>query len=225
MPSESEGGPGTDVGLGGGAAASATSLHSTPGTAVVGPVGDRTVSKAAKFGQRRNMLAAIRRCYRAMKGIMIRKLPLALALTLVAAPAFAAEDPTSPTVTAPASPSVAEQIDAYLRDSPVSQLPAETAPLGATSSAAPRQPHGVVSVGVGTHGYRSIYMRSDLPVGDTGTVSVAIGDTRFNGGFGGWSPYGPGMGFDGERCGVRPVGVAPIAPRWPTTPASCEAGR
>jgi len=166
-----------------------------------------------------------------MEATMIRKLPLALALALISAPAFAAEDPTSPTATAPVSPSVADQIDAFIRSSPVNELPQDAQPQGVTSSAAPRQPHGVVSVGVGTHGYRSVYMRSDMPVGETGTLSVAIGDTRFNGGygggfgggFGGWSHRSLGVGFavgDAERCGP-PAGGEMLAPRWLGPSLSC----
>jgi len=164
-----------------------------------------------------------------MEATMIRKLPLALALALISAPAFAAEDPTSPTATAPVLPSVADQIDAFIRSSPVNELPQDAQPLGVTSSAAPRQPHGIVSVGVGTNGYRSFYMRSDLPVGETGTLSVAIGDTRFNGGFGGWGHRSLGVGFasgGAERCGGALATSHLLAPRWPGESLSCgETGR
>ena len=133
---------------------------------------------------------------------MIRKLSLALAAALVAAPALAAEDPAGPTATAPVA-STADQIEAFLHDSPVTQLPADSEPVGVTSADASRQPHGVVSVGVGTHGYRSVYMRSDLPIGRTGMLSVAIGDTRFNGGgYGRYGGYGGYGGWDQRSVGV-----------------------
>jgi hypothetical protein len=74
-------------------------------------------------------------------------------------------------------------------------------------------------------------MRSDMPVGETGTLSVAIGDTRFNGGygggfgggFGGWSHRSLGVGFavgDAERCGP-PAGGEMLAPRWLGPSLSC----
>jgi hypothetical protein len=158
-----------------------------------------------------------------MEATMIRKLHLALVLALASAPAFAAEDPASPTATAPASSSVADQIDAFIRSSPVNEIPQDGQPLGVTSSSGPREPHGVVSVGVGNHGYRSIYMRSDMPIGETGTLSVAIGDTRFNGGFGGWGHRSLGVGS--ERCG-GPMAGSLLSPRWPAEALSCsDAGR
>ncbi len=57
--------------------------------------------------------------------------------------------------------------------------------------------HGVVDVAVGSHGYRSAYVRSDFPVGKTGTLSIAVQDSQFNGragyGYGGYGGYGGGQ--------------------------------
>ncbi|RAK58501.1 hypothetical protein DJ021_01145 [Phenylobacterium hankyongense] len=61
----------------------------------------------------------------------------------------------------------------------------------------PRKVHGMVDVSVGSGGYRSAYARSDVPLGKTGTLSIAIGQTQFNGRSGGYgyrSPYGYGYG-------------------------------
>jgi len=124
-----------------------------------------------------------------------------------AAAAAAAPTVTAPTVTAPGEPSVADQISAYLRDSPVARLPADDAPLGVTSSTAKRQPHGVVDVAVGSHGYRSVYVRSDLPIGETGTLSIAVGETRGGRGLGpGYGPEFGGSGFGAGRIDPRGPG-------------------
>ena len=115
---------------------------------------------------------------------------LTVIAVLCAGPAFAAEAPAdAPTATAPAGPGVADQIAAYLRDSPVVRLPAQEAP-GGVIGPLPRRAHGVVEVAVGSRGYRSVYVRSDLPIGETGTLSIAIGETR--GGRGLYGLHGPG---------------------------------
>ncbi|HEX3887023.1 MAG TPA: hypothetical protein VHW05_05960 [Phenylobacterium sp.] len=93
---------------------------------------------------------------------------------------------TAPTVTAPAAPaaaaplSTAEQIDNYLRTSPTTALPQDAA-AGVTSSEAPRKIHGVVDVAAGSNGYRSAFVASELPVGKTASVTIAVGQTRFDG--------------------------------------------
>jgi hypothetical protein len=52
--------------------------------------------------------------------------------------------------------------------------------------------HGVVDLSVGTNGYRSAFVASEIPVGKTGTATIAVGETRFDGrGWGGpMSRYG-----------------------------------
>jgi len=126
---------------------------------------------------------------------------VALAGSALCAPAVAAEQPAAetPVATATASPSVAEQIDAYLRSSPAAELPDAGAPEGVVSSTPDRRVHGEVAVGIGTHGYRSIYMRSDMPIGDSGMLSVAVQDTRGGGRFGryGGQDLGIGLAFGG----------------------------
>jgi hypothetical protein len=43
------------------------------------------------------------------------------------------------------------------------------------------KPHGFVSVGVGTNGYRQVAGAVTLPLGETGQMSVAIDDSQYNG--------------------------------------------
>ncbi|MDB5424161.1 MAG: hypothetical protein JWQ29_1577 [Phenylobacterium sp.] len=115
-------------------------------------------------------------------------------LLSVGGPALAAEELV---VTAGAkTPSVAAQIDDYLKTSPAIDLPRDAA-VGITPGDEPRKVHGVVDVAVGSHGYRSAYVRSDFPVGKTGTLSIAVGETQFKGRFGGYG-YG-GYGGYGDR--------------------------
>ena len=119
----------------------------------------------------------------------------ALAASLLLPGAAAADD--NPANDAPiatsqgsGSPTTARQIQEFLDSSPAACRPDEL-PLEEA-----RRPHGEVSVGVGTGGYRSAHVRGDFPVGRTGSVSVAVGQTR--GGYG-WGPRGYsdfGMGFD-----------------------------
>ncbi|MEO8113006.1 MAG: hypothetical protein ABI655_01405, partial [Phenylobacterium sp.] len=123
------------------------------------------------------------------------------------------EPPVATAPPAAAAPiSTAEQIEQYLKSSRVTDLPTDAAP-GVTSGEEPRRVHGEVSVAVGTGGYRSAYVRTDLPVGRTGTLSIAVQDTRFNGrlaprGYGGWGYGGMDLGLalalggagDGPAC-------------------------
>lgn len=123
------------------------------------------------------------------------------------APTVTAPTVTAPVASAPGEPGVADQIAAYLRDSPVARLPAEDTPQGVTGSGPKRQPHGVVDVAVGSHGYRSVYVRSDLPIGETGTLSIAVGETRGGRGLGpGYGPEFGGSGFGAGRIDPRGPG-------------------
>lgn len=128
-------------------------------------------------------------------------LRLALAAALIAAPALAAEPQEAPMATAGEAQSVAEQIDAYLRSSPVLQVEEAQAVDGIVARDPDRRPHGEVSVAVGTGGYRSVYARAEMPVGDLGRVSLAFGDTRYGRAYGGL--YDGGLGLDGQRCGLE----------------------
>ena len=148
------------------------------------------------------------------------RLRLAFLAAIIASPALAAEPPAAeaPVATASASSSVADQIDAYLRSSPALETEAAEGVAGIVPGD-DRKPHGEVSIGVGTHGYRSVYMRTDLPVGENGRLSIAIEDTRFNGGrHGRWGGRSMGANLavgassptERQRCDLE--GMTPVRP-------------
>lgn len=143
------------------------------------------------------------------------KAPLALCILTVslalAGQAGADEAPTA--ASAPAAPvSVADQIDQYLKSSRMTDLPTDAAP-GVTSGAEERKVHGEVSVAVGSQGYRSAYVRTDLPVGKTGTLSIAVQETRFNGRFGPRDYRSVGLGLDLSGAAPDAAGL-PCQGRW-----------
>jgi len=97
----------------------------------------------------------------------------------------------------------ADQIDQWIRSAPSPDI-ADDAPDGVTpgTTPAPRKVHGEVGLSVGTGGYRSGYVVSAMPVGETGLVTLAIGQSR--GRFGGdWSSASLGAAFGGESLGTR----------------------
>jgi hypothetical protein len=124
-----------------------------------------------------------------------RLLPALIAVaSLASAGAPRAAEPEAMATAPPAAsgPSVADQIDTYLKTSPAAALPKDGV-TGVTSGEEPRKAHGMVDVAVGSNGYRSAYVQSDLPVGKTGTLSIGVGETRFNG-RGYYGGYGGGYG-------------------------------
>ena len=113
-------------------------------------------------------------------------------------------------VAPPVARTTAEQIDDYLRSSPA-LADGETGP----DDGLPLDTgvHGEVSVGVGTHGYREVYVRAETPIGTRGRLSVAVGETRGRGLVG---PCGP-VELDGPEvlrldpnCVRRPRPVFPL---------------
>jgi hypothetical protein len=137
--------------------------------------------------------------------------------------------------------STAAQVDAFIHKAPPVNLDDGT-PEGVTPQEEPRRIHGEVGASIGTGGYRSGYAMSTIPVGKTGTLAIAVSETRFgrNGGpgwSGGFAPYGSrqslglglafgdaaqspchGQGFDPYSPvlpleGERPVCRAPLAGR------------
>ena len=131
----------------------------------------------------------------------LRLLTSALLAAALATPALAADPDT--VATAPAaggSPTVAQQIDDYLKTSPALALPTEGAG-GVTSGDEPRKAHGMFDVSVGSGGYRSAYVASEIPIGKTGSATIAVGETRFGNRFGGrlysypGQSLGLGLGF------------------------------
>jgi len=139
---------------------------------------------------------------------MTFKRSLVLILSLAAAPALAAEPPAADAPKATAGRTTADQIAAFLADSPVAQLPADAAAARPQAPPADRRPHGVVEVAVGNHGYRSVYLESHMPIGEAGELSIAIGENR-----GGYSGYGG----RGRRFGPGLAGPEPA--RLPVEPA------
>lgn len=104
----------------------------------------------------------------------------AAAAMSLAAPALATE-PDAPVATASTTDApltTAEQIDAFIKSSPArAERKAEDDAVDGVVARDDRKPHGEVSVAVGTGGYRSVYARTDIPVGETGRISLAI-ETR-----------------------------------------------
>ena len=63
-----------------------------------------------------------------------------------------------------------------------------------------RQVHGETGVSVGTGGYRSAYVSTLIPVGENGTLGVAVSKTEFGKSGRGYG-YGGGYGYDGLGYG------------------------
>lgn len=71
----------------------------------------------------------------------------------------------------------AAQIERWIATSPVDDQEAdESLPGGAKE---PRKIHGEVGVGVGTGGYRSGYVITHIPIGETGSATIAFGQTDY----------------------------------------------
>lgn len=127
-----------------------------------------------------------------------RLLPILMAAAaLTVADASRADEP-GVVATAPPASSIADQIDNYLATSPAAALP-QDGPPGVTAGDEPRRAHGFVDVTVGSNGYRSAYVQSDLPVGKTGTLSIGVGESHANVRFGG---YGGRYGGDRQSLGL-----------------------
>lgn len=140
------------------------------------------------------------------------RIALALAAALIASPALAVDEPMATAGQSPPPPamSTAQQIDDFIRSSPVVDTRAADEVDGVI--ARDRKAHGVVEVGVGTGGYRSVYMRTDVPVGENGRLSLAFEDTKY----GRHAPYrydrGGPLGFSGpidrQRCDLEEMSAA-----------------
>lgn len=127
---------------------------------------------------------------------------LALA-ALMGATAARAEEAVS---TAPATPvpaaevSTAAQIEQFIRSAPMPDIEDET-PNGITPGEK-RQVHGEVSVGIGTGGYRSFSALSVIPVGETGTLAIAVSQSR-NAPYAHYGEYADYGGYGGYGRGER----------------------
>jgi len=134
--------------------------------------------------------------------IASRLMPFVILVAAFAAPALAADPEAVATASgAGAPPTVAQQIDDYLKTSPALALPKDDTG-GVTSGAEPRKIHGMFDVSAGTGGYRSAYVAGEIPIGKTGTATISVGETHFGNRFGGrLYPYGSqtlglGLSFD-----------------------------
>jgi hypothetical protein len=142
------------------------------------------------------------------------RVALAFVAVLVAGPALAADEPmatASPTPAPAAAVSTAQQIDDFIKTSPAVDTKAADEVDGVVARD-DRKVHGVVEVGVGTGGYRSVYVRTDMPVGENGRVSLAFEDTKY----GRHAPYryygGGPLGLSGpvdrQRCDLEGMSAA-----------------
>ncbi|MDY6924076.1 MAG: hypothetical protein SWI22_08990 [Pseudomonadota bacterium] len=93
----------------------------------------------------------------------------------------------SPTRTAIDGLTTDEQIARWLTARSVEPTPFDGTPVWRDD----RQPHGEVSVGVGTGGYRDYGVAMSLPIGESGRLSLSYRQVE-NG-----YPYGYGYGYDG----------------------------
>ncbi|MEW5686772.1 MAG: hypothetical protein AB1942_17785 [Pseudomonadota bacterium] len=153
-----------------------------------------------------------------------------LAAALLAGPALAEDAPVA-TARPDTAMTTAEQIDAYLKSSPVLETEAPGGMAGVVPSArGDGKIHGEVSVGVGTGGYRSVYARTEMPLGESGRLSLAFEDTRFGRGRGyGYAPgrfdrFGAGLSFgaDRQRCDLE--GLTPPRPMDDGRASRCARG-
>nr|MEA2798428.1 hypothetical protein [Phenylobacterium sp.] len=118
---------------------------------------------------------------------------------VVATAAATGAPPSAPEVVPTAAgtgapPSVADQIDSYLKTSPAAKLPNDGA-AGVTPGSEPRKVHGMVDVSVGTGGYRSAYVQTEVPIGKNATATFAFGETQFGNRFAGryGGQFAPGV--------------------------------
>ena len=125
-----------------------------------------------------------------LQGLLIGAASIALA----AAPAFAADE-AAPVATA--SQSTDAKIAGWLKDAP----PANQADDTSGPEGPPPKPdgkiHGEVGAAIGTGGYRSAYGVVHIPIGATGSATIAVATGR-------------GRGFGGPWLGGPDYGVSPL---------------
>ena len=97
----------------------------------------------------------------------------------------------------------AEQVAAWTAQSPKITRDAQASDDGlwpVEDNGGKRQVHGEASVTVGTGGYRSAYVSSLIPLGENGTLGIAVSQTDYgkNGSLG---YYGDPYGYDGYGYG------------------------
>lgn len=105
----------------------------------------------------------------------------------------------APPVASPRAMTTQEQIAAFLAASPAVQL--DEGPGGVTRAVEPdgeRQVHGSAGVSVGTGGYRSAYVSTQIPIGETATLGIAVSQTDF-GKTMAFHPYDADLGYVPRR--------------------------
>jgi hypothetical protein len=126
---------------------------------------------------------------------MIRAASFAAMVAFIAAPAFAQSSDvdgvisTSSTVSAPMTTD--QKIANILAPARAEDAADKAGEIG------PRQIHGSASVSVGSDGYRAATVSTVIPIGETGTLGIAYGQSQGGRGFG----YGRGPGFGGPGFG------------------------
>ena len=126
-----------------------------------------------------------------LAAVQIATLIAALACTAPARAGTAADETiaTASAQAVPATDDTAAQIRQWIAAAPPPSL--GDGGVDGVVENAPRQVHGEVGVAVGSGGYRSAYAISTFPIGRTGALTVAVGETRNGRGFG-YGGYGPG---------------------------------
>lgn len=111
----------------------------------------------------------------------MRILLLSLGLLLAGGPALAEEAiRTAGAGSAPPSTdatTTAAQIERWIATSPATEEDAADGLPGGAKEA--RKIHGEVGLGVGTGGYRSGYVITHIPIGETGSATIAFGKTDY----------------------------------------------
>lgn len=98
--------------------------------------------------------------------------------------------------------STADQISRWINQGRAERAPQEQAWADPWTEEGPRKVHGEFSVGFGSGGYREYAAAVDLPIGETGTLSLSVAQTK-NAPWG--YAYGP-YGYWG--AGARPFGLS-----------------
>ncbi len=126
---------------------------------------------------------------------------LSLIAVLAASPALADEPMSTAGATGAALPAAdtAAQIEQWIADSPA----ARPEPEGPMLEAA-RKVHGEMGVSIGTGGYRSGYVVTHIPIGETGGATIALSKTDYG------SLRGPILRGPERRVGylAQPAGLA-----------------
>lgn len=110
----------------------------------------------------------------------MRTASLAFIAVLAAGPAFAADEPMSTAGATGSAPppagGTATQIQQWIADSPAARPGPETEAMLAKEA---RKIHGEVGLTVGTAGYRSGYVVTHIPIGESGEATIALSKTDY----------------------------------------------